>query len=76
VTDAFAAWLRKNPAPDLQDLVRRYGGYDKIPSTAWIDWDQRVADWRARYRDQHLETSHARTAANGLRNPLQRRQLP
>ena len=45
-------WLRANPPPDLKDLVRRYGGYDKIPPAGWTEWDQRVAEWHI--RRQHI----------------------
>jgi hypothetical protein len=31
----YAAWLAENPAPDLQELVRKYGGYNKITAEAW-----------------------------------------
>jgi hypothetical protein len=34
-----------NPAPDLQDLVRKHGGYDKIPPEAWTEYDRAMAEW-------------------------------
>jgi hypothetical protein len=26
----YVNWLKHNPAPDLQELVQRYGGYSNI----------------------------------------------
>ena len=37
-------------APNLQDLVARYGGYDKIPPEAWARWDAANAEWQQRRR--------------------------
>lgn len=48
--DGYADWLRANPAPDLQELVARHGGYDKIPPEAWAEHDRAMADWQARRR--------------------------
>jgi hypothetical protein len=48
--DGFADWLRANPAPDLQGLVARHGGYDKITPEAWAEYDRAMADWQERRR--------------------------
>jgi hypothetical protein len=37
--------------PDLQEWVRRAGGYRNID---WLAWDAAVAAWREKYRE-HLE---------------------
>jgi hypothetical protein len=29
-----------DPPPDLQELVRQCGGYDRITSEAWAKWDR------------------------------------
>jgi hypothetical protein len=29
MSDGFETWLRSDPAPDLEELVERYDGYDK-----------------------------------------------
>ena len=34
-------------APDLQELVARYGGYNKIPPEAWAQWDADTAAYQA-----------------------------
>ena len=48
---SFADWLRANPAPDLQALVERHGGYDKITREAWfVEHDRAVAEWQERRR--------------------------
>jgi hypothetical protein len=63
MSDDFTDWLRENPAPDLQELVRQYGGYDKITPAAWVDWDNRVADWRVRCSNrQSQQPAIAKTA--------------
>ena len=46
----FGAWLKKNPPPDLQDLVEQYGGYNKITAEAWKGFDDRTRDWLAAVR--------------------------
>src|SRR5262249_60880807 len=48
--DTFANWLRANPAPDLQALVERHGGYDKITPEAWAEYDRALAEWQERRR--------------------------
>lgn len=50
--DSFDAWLRANPAPDLQELVARWGGYDKIPAEAWAEHDRTMAEWQERRRNR------------------------
>lgn len=37
---------RRSP-PDLQALVRAYGGYDKITEEAWVKWDRDQAEYYA-----------------------------
>lgn len=34
--------------PDLQELVRAYGGYDRITPEAWAAYDRELAEWRLR----------------------------
>jgi hypothetical protein len=43
------------PAPNLQDLVAKHGGYDKIPPEAWAEWDRINADYQQHRRDVLLE---------------------
>jgi hypothetical protein len=62
-SNSFVDWLRENPAPHLEDLVRQHGSFREIPPAAWLQWEERMSDWRARYRDRHLETPLTRTAA-------------
>lgn len=49
-TDLNAHWSRTDPPPDLQALVLRFGGYDKIPAAAWAGFDQLMANWKERRR--------------------------
>jgi hypothetical protein len=37
---------RNEPAPDLQELVRAWGGYNKIPPDAWREFDAAMKAWR------------------------------
>ena len=46
----FGEWLKANPMPDLQELVRKHGGYDKIDAAAWAEHDRALEDWLQRYR--------------------------
>ena len=48
----FAEWIKKHPPPDLQELVRRFGGYPKITPQAWADYDQGMVDWQRERRDR------------------------
>jgi hypothetical protein len=36
--------------PDLQALVAEHGGYNKIPSKAWVEFDRAMAAWQLRRR--------------------------
>lgn len=38
------------PPPDLQELVARHGGYDKITPEAWAEYDRTMAEWQQRRR--------------------------
>jgi hypothetical protein len=56
-------------APDLQEWVARYGGYQSIP---WAEWDAAMAAWhRARriYTTGHIENTDdaPRNMQNGRR---------
>jgi hypothetical protein len=48
--DGYEAWLRSNPAPDLQDLVEHHGGYSNITPEAWAEHDRAIAEWQERRR--------------------------
>ncbi len=45
--DDFAQWLKANPAPDLQALVERFGGYARVPPEAWAEFDRAKERWEA-----------------------------
>jgi transcription initiation factor IIF auxiliary subunit len=44
----IARLQREKRCPDLQDLVRVHGGYDKITPEAWAEYDRELALWRSR----------------------------
>jgi hypothetical protein len=37
--------------PDLQALVEAWGGYDKVSSRAWAEYDAELAKWQSMVRD-------------------------
>jgi hypothetical protein len=37
--DTFTNWLRASPAPDLQELVERHGGYHHISPAEWAKYE-------------------------------------
>jgi hypothetical protein len=37
---------RLRPPPDLQELVARHGGYDRIPAWAHAEYDCQLAQWK------------------------------
>ena len=39
---------RERQPPDLQELVRAHGGYDRITAEAWAAYDRELAEWRLR----------------------------
>jgi hypothetical protein len=41
----FRDWIRNNPPPSLQELVRQFGDYSKITPEAWSEYDARVVEW-------------------------------
>jgi hypothetical protein len=51
----FAEWLAENPEPSLTELVERFGGYARIPTAAWIDFDRRMERWQYAYQRRHRE---------------------
>jgi len=38
--------------PDLQELLARFGGYDKITPEAWAAYDKAMAVWQRRRRER------------------------
>jgi hypothetical protein len=44
----FERWLEANPPPDLQMLVEKSGGYNRITPEAWATFDADVVDWQQR----------------------------
>lgn len=46
--NTYAEWIKRDPPPDLQELVRRFGGYSKIPPAAWEEHDRALAAWQLR----------------------------
>jgi hypothetical protein len=57
--ESFAAWLKDNPVPDLQELVRRFGRYDLITAEAWAEFDRAMADWQQRRRAERGATKRS-----------------
>jgi hypothetical protein len=57
--DDYDSWLRANPAPDLQELVARHGGYDKIPPEAWAEYDRAMAEWQERRGSRSVQVADA-----------------
>jgi hypothetical protein len=51
--EGLAAWLKKNPEPDVRELVEKFGGWSRVPVEAWREFDRQMADWKARYRRRH-----------------------
>ena len=42
---------RHIPPPDLQELVQRYGGYDKITHEGWAQFAKDMAKWQKQVRE-------------------------
>jgi len=57
-------------APDLQELVREHGGYEKITAPAWAAFDRANAEYQARRRERlrqeqaHIPSKHGRRRPN------------
>jgi hypothetical protein len=43
------------PSPDLQELVKQYDGYDKIPRQAWAKYDDQLAATHAWLAAHHKQ---------------------
>lgn len=41
----FREWIKTNPPPSLQELVRQFGNYSKITPQAWAEYDLRITEW-------------------------------
>jgi hypothetical protein len=52
---SFEQWLKDNPAPDLQALVARHGGYDKAMPQAWEEFDRAMVEWQQQPSDAQDE---------------------
>jgi hypothetical protein len=38
--------------PDLQELVAKHGGYDKITAKGWAEFDRAMAEWQQWRREE------------------------
>jgi hypothetical protein len=47
----YAEWVKLNPPPDLQELIRTHGGYWAIPDDAWIAYIKAMHSWNLHRRD-------------------------
>jgi hypothetical protein len=56
-----AADAPKHP-PDLQELVTRYGGYDKIPPDAWAAYDLAMEKWQSARRGFAANPQRSKTS--------------
>ena len=50
--------------PDLQDLITRFGGYNKIPAEAWKQFDRNIAAYRRQLRALTVTGVSKPTASN------------
>jgi hypothetical protein len=41
----YAEWITRNPPPNSQELVAKYGSYTAIPRQAWAEFDAARAQW-------------------------------
>jgi hypothetical protein len=48
--ESFEEFRKRDPPPDLQQLVERYGGYSRVPPEAWAKIDAAMAAWERRRR--------------------------
>ena len=46
----YTVWLKSNPSPDLEALVAKFGGYNKITPQAWAEHDRAMEEWQRRRR--------------------------
>jgi hypothetical protein len=58
----------RKPPPNLQDLVAKSGGYNRITPEAWAEWDQQNDECQAKYRRALAEETQAG------RSPLKRKK--
>jgi hypothetical protein len=47
----YVWWVKLNPPPSLNELIKKYGSYSNIPPEAMRDYDARMSDWH--YRRAH-----------------------
>jgi hypothetical protein len=47
-TADFSEWIKRDPAPSLQDLVAKSGNFSLILSQGWAEYDALVAAWQER----------------------------
>jgi len=55
--------------PNLQRLVRSFGGYDKIPPDVWKNYDEAVKQWHAACLAGILDEQYANKNRSGQLSP-------
>jgi len=48
VSADFSEWIKRDPAPSLQDLVAKSGSYGNISAQGWAEFDALMAAWQER----------------------------
>jgi hypothetical protein len=46
-TADFSEWIKRDPAPSLQDLVAKSGSYGNISAQGWAEYDALMAACRS-----------------------------
>jgi len=65
MTATLASPSGAGPYPNLQELIDRAGGFDRITPAMWTDFDRAVARWWARYREGLPITDPSRHKTKG-----------
>lgn len=55
MSDDIESWISRNPPPDLEGMVERWGGWDKIPDEAWRRFSEDMVRWQDARRDRWLK---------------------
>jgi hypothetical protein len=59
MADLYQEWLKANPAPNLVELISRYGSYDAVPVRAWAEFGDAQVEWEKRRKAAAQESKLA-----------------
>jgi hypothetical protein len=51
--ETYEEWIKHDPPPEIEDLIKRFGSYGHVPNSSWIAHDEQFRRWNNRRITRH-----------------------